>query len=413
MASAGLPRRYRARWLFANLEIDYTQFNKTPEHIRHIDMSLQIDSDARIESDVEYEDFVSREVSPEYSEIMPDEDEEQEDGMEVNINELGNLEGKEKSKYQPEKAEEKLERERQKWLQRQALQKQQKEAPTRNLATSAMQNHKQVMQDLAQHARNIVQHMQHKIRSGSSPSVPLAPQDRPPVPSFPPNQLFPPTTISLNSSRPLPWALSSQSPLPGSLETLHRRTVPWDMSKSNPPPTIPQKLPTQNPIKNRPRPRSSVPSAKSQKHPSTVKSSGQSQETSKPQARKPTKLPQLPIPEDPIKWEYLPPPAMFDGFCVLCERIHTYGQCPLRNVKVDRCPGCGYHHFHSRRLCPLLQSLETVEEVRNRLRDSTEDRAIVRAASNYLSGVRADYQLRERSAKEAAVIPAKGKRAIP
>ena len=381
-------------------------------------MSLQIDSDPRMESDVEYEDFVFGEISPDYSEIMPDEDEEQEDEIGVDIKEMSNSEGKEKSKYQPEKANQKLERERQKWLQRQAPQKQQKEAPTRDLATTAIQKHKQFTKDLAQQAQHIVQHLQHEIRSGSMHSVLWVPQDRPPDPSFPPYELFPQTSISLNPSRPLPGTLSSQLPPPGSVEALHLRTLPWDMSKSNPPPLLSHKMPTQNPVKNRPQPRSSVPSAKSQKHPSIVKSSDQSQETSTPQAWKPTKLPQLPIPEDPIKWDCIPPSGMEEGFCVLCERIHIYGQCPLRNVKVDRCPGCGYHHFHMQRLCPLLQSLETVEEIRKRLRESTEDRAIVRAASRYISSVRADYQLRERLAKEVAVhidavIASEEKRVIP
>jgi Chromatin remodeling factor Mit1 C-terminal Zn finger 2 len=43
----------------------------------------------------------------------------------------------------------------------------------------------------------------------------------------------------------------------------------------------------------------------------------------------------------------------------------------------------------------MLQNLEYVEAMYKRLKDSTEDKEVIKAAKGYLSGIRADLKLRK------------------
>ena len=104
-----------------------------------------------------------------------------------------------------------------------------------------------------------------------------------------------------------------------------------------------------------------------------------------------------PIPPNPIQIMIGPPPSDAQPVqCKLCSKLHSPGKCSLRNVEVERCPACGYHHFHLQRACPLLQDEEYVEAMYRRLNESTEDRQVVKAAKSYLTGVRNDYAVRQK-----------------
>jgi hypothetical protein len=46
------------------------------------------------------------------------------------------------------------------------------------------------------------------------------------------------------------------------------------------------------------------------------------------------------------------------------------------------------------RSCPLLRDAHYVDLIYKRLKESTEDKAIIRAARTYIAGVRSDFVLR-------------------
>jgi Chromatin remodeling factor Mit1 C-terminal Zn finger 2 len=110
----------------------------------------------------------------------------------------------------------------------------------------------------------------------------------------------------------------------------------------------------------------------------------------------PTEKPRIPVPHNPIEAE-TPRPCShsYPVFCSLCrQKTHPSGQCPLRNEVLEPCPGCGFYHLHMHRSCPLLRDAHYVELIHKRLKESTEDPAIKRAAKSYMAGVRSDFVLR-------------------
>jgi Chromatin remodeling factor Mit1 C-terminal Zn finger 2 len=110
-------------------------------------------------------------------------------------------------------------------------------------------------------------------------------------------------------------------------------------------------------------------------------------------------LSRLPIPPNPIQALIGPSPGYTHQVeCNLCRKLHKPGECSLRKVEIEQCPACGYHHFHVRRICPLLQDADYVEAMYERLKESTEDPQMVKAAKQYLTGVKSDLALRKRIA---------------
>lgn len=97
----------------------------------------------------------------------------------------------------------------------------------------------------------------------------------------------------------------------------------------------------------------------------------------------------------PILGDVPAPPGEEVVKCPACSDLHLPGRCPLRDIEVQQCPGCGSAHLHLSRTCPLLQKPEYIELIYERLKESTEDRDILKAAKTYISGVRADWMLRQ------------------
>ena len=121
-----------------------------------------------------------------------------------------------------------------------------------------------------------------------------------------------------------------------------------------------------------------------------------------------SKKPHPLIPSDPITGYVPTAPIQSIISCKLCSTTHEAGKCPLREIEVQKCPACGYNHFHQKRTCPLLQDLEYVETMYNRLKESTEDKEVVDAAKTFIRGVRADLQLRKKGGRDRKV-PSKDK----
>jgi Chromatin remodeling factor Mit1 C-terminal Zn finger 2 len=82
--------------------------------------------------------------------------------------------------------------------------------------------------------------------------------------------------------------------------------------------------------------------------------------------------------------------------CAACPNDHAPGRCPLRDVPIQRCPACGYHHFNTKMTCPLLRDKESVDAMFERLKESTEDVEVIRAAKSFLVGVRARMVRKEK-----------------
>ena len=112
-----------------------------------------------------------------------------------------------------------------------------------------------------------------------------------------------------------------------------------------------------------------------------------------PTIQRTTRKPQPPfvnrgIPNRPIVAP-TPYPSIEESVqCLVCFNDHAPGRCPLRIVKTESCPACGYHHLHSRKACPLLQDSGYIDAMYKRLNESTEDRQVVRAARAYLAGIK-------------------------
>jgi hypothetical protein len=108
-------------------------------------------------------------------------------------------------------------------------------------------------------------------------------------------------------------------------------------------------------------------------------------------------------PSEPIYDEVRPNTDTGISRCQACGNDHLPGQCPLRSKPLTACPGCGYTHFHGARICPLFWEEEYLSLLRDRLRESTEDRRLVESARDYISGVKGDYRRRHKE-------PASGKK---
>lgn len=102
------------------------------------------------------------------------------------------------------------------------------------------------------------------------------------------------------------------------------------------------------------------------------------------------------IPHNPIIGEAPLPTDRKIVKCAACSNEHVPGRCPLRDVPIQKCPACGYHHFNTKRTCPLLQDKESVDAMYERLKESTEDMELIRAARSYLIGVRASMVQKEK-----------------
>jgi len=93
--------------------------------------------------------------------------------------------------------------------------------------------------------------------------------------------------------------------------------------------------------------------------------------------------------------------------CIACGTVHPGGRCPLRFGTLSECPGCTYVHFHGIRTCPLFREKEYLDLLLNRLKESTEDKALIESARAYVRGIRADYARHRKKATNAAMIPDK------
>ena len=82
------------------------------------------------------------------------------------------------------------------------------------------------------------------------------------------------------------------------------------------------------------------------------------------------------------------PPTDSEIACLICSNRHVPGHCPLREIQPQQCPLCGFHHIHHRRTCPLLGDLDAVKEIQKKLKESTEDRAVLDAAVTFIRGVK-------------------------
>ena len=148
-----------------------------------------------------------------------------------------------------------------------------------------------------------------------------------------------------------------------------------------------------------PAPIPSIPTATSRHHPSRTSPKPSRPLFLSPSLQGPISKPEpsshLSTDRTPIRGEVHFPPRTDLVICLACSKEHTPGHCPLRNVKIQRCPGCGLAHLHLNRTCPLLQKPEYVEMIHKRLRESTEDTEILKTAKLYISGVRSDWMLRQ------------------
>lgn len=226
-----------------------------------------------------------------------------------------------------------------------------------------------------------LQHLQYHVgMMAHHPPLPINPYQ--PLPLTPvPSQLFPPQPQG--NPRPPP----SFSPLPQ-----HRPASLMDPPQRNPSPLYHNPPPAPLPLVEQ---RPPIPPHSSQHKPSTPPKLRLPPAPPKPKPSKPARTKQ--VPHNPIEAQVPRPVTHTNPLkCTLCGSTHIRGLCPLRDVSLDQCPACGFHHLHLNRTCPVLQELSYVEILHQRLNESTEDRNVVKAAKAYISGVRTDLALREK-----------------
>jgi hypothetical protein len=91
----------------------------------------------------------------------------------------------------------------------------------------------------------------------------------------------------------------------------------------------------------------------------------------------------------------------------MCDTFHEVGSCPLKLCGVEHCGLCGYAHFAGASECPHLNSETQVRLMLIALKESTEDKELVDAATAYLRGRKGTLV---RSKKEKAAKAAKAER---
>ncbi|KAM5445368.1 hypothetical protein MaudCBS49596_007591 [Microsporum audouinii] len=88
--------------------------------------------------------------------------------------------------------------------------------------------------------------------------------------------------------------------------------------------------------------------------------------------------------------------------CIACDHIHPVGYCQLRLAGVEHCGLCGIAHLGHLRTCPHLQSELQVASMLGSLRQSTEPKPLVEAATKYLRGIRGHLVAARRKNQESA-----------
>ncbi|RMZ91382.1 hypothetical protein DV736_g1394, partial [Chaetothyriales sp. CBS 134916] len=82
--------------------------------------------------------------------------------------------------------------------------------------------------------------------------------------------------------------------------------------------------------------------------------------------------------------------------CSVCEEVHPIGWCRLKLAGVEYCGLCGIAHLGHSRTCPNLNNEDQVFALLQSLKESTEPRELVEAATKYLRTIRGDLAQRKR-----------------
>ncbi|EPS36170.1 hypothetical protein H072_10374 [Dactylellina haptotyla CBS 200.50] len=81
-----------------------------------------------------------------------------------------------------------------------------------------------------------------------------------------------------------------------------------------------------------------------------------------------------------------PPPPGIPVDCRLCTSRHMPGECPLRNIPIERCLLCGLAHFGEGPTCPHLGSITQLTAMLDTIKESNEAAALQAIAKVYLRG---------------------------
>ena len=100
--------------------------------------------------------------------------------------------------------------------------------------------------------------------------------------------------------------------------------------------------------------------------------------------------------------------------CPACRELHAQGSCSLKTAGKEFCPLCGLAHYGHGRICPNIKSETQINAMLNALKESTESKPLVEAATKYLRGVKSKLvQQRKRKEKEAEILANANPNEIP
>jgi hypothetical protein len=94
--------------------------------------------------------------------------------------------------------------------------------------------------------------------------------------------------------------------------------------------------------------------------------------------------------------------------CQACTKYHPIGSCPLKVAGAEKCPLCGVAHYGYARVCPHIKSETMVRMMLDTLKNSSEPRYLVDAATKYLRGVKGHLVHAKKKARDALLEKAAG-----
>lgn len=89
--------------------------------------------------------------------------------------------------------------------------------------------------------------------------------------------------------------------------------------------------------------------------------------------------------------------------CPACRQQHPRGACALKLAGAEYCGLCGLAHYGTARTCPHINSETQVRNMLEALKNSTEPRHLVEAATKYLRGVKGHLVQRKKRDREKSM----------
>ena len=86
--------------------------------------------------------------------------------------------------------------------------------------------------------------------------------------------------------------------------------------------------------------------------------------------------------------------------CIVCDKVHSEGYCPLKLAGVEHCNMCGLAHYGHARTCPHINSVTQLRAMNEALKYSPEPQELKELAKKKILGIIGDLNQRKRKEEE-------------